>query len=1605
MNSNGPKTPSRRRSASGFSLIELLVAILLAALLVIAIYALFISYDRAVLTQEQRIEIAQGSRAAISRMKTELEIAGLNVNFEEGQPGLIYAAAFEVVFNGDVSDSYQNLGGTGSSVSRLHYGTDYNLLYQGREYNSPAETVRYFMAEKQSTGPDVQTEDFSGVDVDRLLIRRVNCCETGHEDISTEAVVGYGLRYDKDGSAQYLHNGDRVPPLFAYWGDFDLNPSSPPSLWGDSNGNGVLEAGELTALYSGAYSHNYTSAFGSISVPGQVGGPIYLNLKSGAPSNDEDSNNNGLLDWGEDLNRNGKLDRNLLDGVITKIDLSVTMVAPKTSEGVGFKEARLNTSVDPRNLGKSTTRDCSGDPEPAENVIAGAQECGRGVYVQWDRSPDDGAGDNDVLWYEVHRRIGSGDYVFLDVVPAGSLTSSQCPGSDYCYLDESITESLAHRYQIFAVDCGDNHSSAANSNPVNPGTQAVVAPTDMRVWDSGCFESVEGFGSMTISWLASSSSAVTEYWIYRSETVTGDTPGDMISVPIAELSTTSSALNTTCSAGATSDIQAEYLCRNEQYYKFGNRFIWRDEYGSPGRVASLPPVDGMQFGIPNGGYSGATYATGNRRIYQYEVKSYNGTNECLSDPLTYTSECDYNEAQSYNSLLSSGTPSRFSPPVILAVSDTSTYIGSTNDEPRLTVTWAASPSQFCEIGGADPDIPDLTRYYVYRSTLPMAYNTVTCRLESALLDNTGNGGFLFPTSTPANGVVLKGVPMSAATTLQYSFEEGPSDLASGRSWYLNSATRDLRPNTTTNVNSAHGLQDIDNYGPVACDPAPSVYEYIVAAVTTDEGAGGVPHATDWSFGASCAEQGRFDCDCPGAIIPPSATEYCDLHGGITVLWSWATIPPVTANYRLLAKNALDLSDPWVEVDVSASLGGTIACSGVNCSGIHDYADQDSGVTYQYAVEIECDTCTKIVDLQVTENAGIPYQSHACFANQAPSGSPACPEATANCDTGLVTIELREWMQNCSTTVQTDEDEVWWRVQRYSTDSPSGAFPSNPENGDFNGSTYEGYFLRVGENETAVWTASGYYYPSYSATLVNLKGHENTQYSGAAARNYFFSEYLTPTRKYKYVFTIMVEHPPGGTHSAKPQCATPYYGSLPPPNYGGDQCAGGIGPLGQPYVVVVDFISKDQCYPPTTAYSQGAAPAPNRPPLAAPGSPFEKDDFAWVASDKELVGAGDDNRPDELDQPWMGEEFVFIDFHLEIRIPLSWLGLPDINIVIDFELGSNSFFLKAGTDLRTDFDGVFGSVFSWLAEWLFEIAFSLCDWCLEVLHITLFCITDFWSSCHADLLKLKLLDAVWTNFNTGICAANVVGDNQALEGDLFVQFHTKVDQTDWRVNPIARGRFRPSQNGFNMLQMEMDYRGGNTLYTRVQYAYEEEIKEFTPTGPNNPAYITDNQDDDWWSTMYLVCTNKVSTSSNFGETFIYMWTQSDNGKSWDWYNRYYQYAPKMVWSSVGRTTGGLGSIDLAGSVPTGCSGSCFSLGGGNYRCNDGAPLRCVTYDTGKIGFWADPFIDFNGNETHYDNIRIHEYCGKCPPDNLGAWLSLAMTPESPDQVRVTTTEGL
>jgi len=658
----------RNRKRRGFTIIELLVAAILAGAVVAIVYALYVTYSRTILEQQQRwVEIEQVARATVDRLKNYINAIGRNVNVRDGQPVVVYAAPYELGFNSDLRPDVDSLS-SGETV-QFYYG----YVYSGGSYSSPAETVRIYF-------PPNPTVDYSLSPLDREMRLEING--------SGSSQLSYGVRFD-DGTEAFNPDGKRPIPLFTYWGDWDFRPDTADTLWGDSNGDGSLSQDEIVDLLTGQFNANFngmTDLHGEIVLTvGDCGGsPLY---------NTEDLDCDGEWDEDEvDMNRNGKLDTDLLLTQLHRIDVNVTVISrtksthPKTRGE--FKEAREGLSVYPRNLLSGILDTSAGAaPDGPDSITLQADVCG-GVHVLFDASNDDGKGEDDIVYYKIMRCNSQildcsqdENWSTVTVVPAEGKWRYHSGGTSpsYEYFDTDLepiytgsgyetTYSL--QYRVYAYDVGGQ-----TQDTIPSGTVSVTSPIQeaMAWFSSGYFMWSEGvpcyefagsgneFGGMALMWPAlyevpgdaieEDEENRVEYWVYRSiplkdfgtsfSMLTEDQLFDALALddPLAKLKPLQ------CEDAGCPSVSgdAEENLLNYSYYKFHHNYwqdwdwyIWRDKFEAMGRTGldySVLPQHGRIFRVGDLHYAGERET----RQYIYWLRVYDTVTGCLSQPVRFHS--------------------------------------------------------------------------------------------------------------------------------------------------------------------------------------------------------------------------------------------------------------------------------------------------------------------------------------------------------------------------------------------------------------------------------------------------------------------------------------------------------------------------------------------------------------------------------------------------------------------------------------------------------------------------------------------------------------------------------------------------------------------------------------------------------------------------------------------------------------------------------------------------------------------------------------------------------------------------------------------------------
>lgn len=461
---HGTNHPGR----TGFTMLELMLAVMVAGLAAVATMLVFGAQNRAAATQRAQVDAQQNARAAMDVLVRELRQAGSNVDRFHHQASLVDAGPYQIAFNGDVRGG---VGGDGameaSAQVPLADGSAYSPgsfldenLEELTRFNNGAETVRLTFDTNDDGAVTVQdTLASTAATRDFQLVREVN----GGSDES----VAYGLR------GPLARDGNELPPpVFQYWGTF--GGATTLRLWGDADQDGQLSQAELAGL---------------------------------TPVSRAELQN------------------------IREIALTVEAVSNDESQAAeGRKSTLLTTTVRPRNIGLNASglSACGYPPQPPANVVAvdTPDDGGRSITLTFTASYDDVSGENDVREYSIYRRrVGqssfgaaiyhmkathTGAYTFVN-----DQTNSKRP-------EDAPEDGVTYEYYVTAWDCEPQESNPSDvAGPVVSQPNGPEPPTLTQVFDTPCDEG----GDITIVFAASpddqeGESSFTGYRVYR-----GTSPG------------------------------------------------------------------------------------------------------------------------------------------------------------------------------------------------------------------------------------------------------------------------------------------------------------------------------------------------------------------------------------------------------------------------------------------------------------------------------------------------------------------------------------------------------------------------------------------------------------------------------------------------------------------------------------------------------------------------------------------------------------------------------------------------------------------------------------------------------------------------------------------------------------------------------------------------------------------------------------------------------------------------------------------------------------------------------------------------------------------------
>lgn len=246
-------TVIQKNPKAGFTLIEILLSMLVLGFVLIAVAGIFMLYQKGSAQTTEFAEAQQNARVAIDYITEDLRQAGSQTDYFRGQRPIVHAGPYQVAINADI-DNGRTIDGQGplTAISRAaspnsvpQTGTP--IYIPPADYQSTAETI-VFTIDSNSDGT-VSTADRgddpeeNGRNTNLFVLKKV--------------VYGYngsGSNDVRESNLAVIRGPNFAPtwtvpqPLFQYFYDHDENPGTPDILWGDANGNDVLDTAEIGGL-------------------------------------------------------------------------------------------------------------------------------------------------------------------------------------------------------------------------------------------------------------------------------------------------------------------------------------------------------------------------------------------------------------------------------------------------------------------------------------------------------------------------------------------------------------------------------------------------------------------------------------------------------------------------------------------------------------------------------------------------------------------------------------------------------------------------------------------------------------------------------------------------------------------------------------------------------------------------------------------------------------------------------------------------------------------------------------------------------------------------------------------------------------------------------------------------------------------------------------------------------------------------------------------------------------------------------------------------------------------------------------------------------------
>jgi prepilin-type N-terminal cleavage/methylation domain-containing protein len=428
--------PNRNR---GFSLLEMMIALTVGALLILISYNVLTSQKKAGEAQNQLVSAQQNASVSLETLAKDLRLAGTNIDDFDKQPIFVDAAPYQVIFNADVSSGpfgvpSMNVNQTVPLSSGAVYSPgDYpgeNIGTRER-YNNGAETIRYTL-DRDANGLVNSSDRYTETQnpADYALMREENGTRID--------MIAYGLR----GRENYP-DGQIPEPLFKYYGDF--NNDGVIRLYGDANNDGALSQAEIAALTR--IPQNLLSKIIEVSV----------NVEAESPN------------------------------------MEASYVGPHSTNGSErkYRSIVMTSKIRPRNVGTgSANLHACGDPPDSPTGMSGVdtpRDAGESITLTFAKSADETAGEKDIDNYTVYRREeGQIEWTCISwATPSGAAT--------YTIHDDSNTPGggpvidTPYYYMATAWDCRPQESNPSNTvGPLRALPNGPQPPVIESAFDTPC---------------------------------------------------------------------------------------------------------------------------------------------------------------------------------------------------------------------------------------------------------------------------------------------------------------------------------------------------------------------------------------------------------------------------------------------------------------------------------------------------------------------------------------------------------------------------------------------------------------------------------------------------------------------------------------------------------------------------------------------------------------------------------------------------------------------------------------------------------------------------------------------------------------------------------------------------------------------------------------------------------------------------------------------------------------------------------------------------------------------------------------------------------------